>query len=265
MSPSWWYLSRASGVVAWSLLAASVLWGLLLSTRVFDRKPSPKWLTDLHRFLGGLAVVFVGCHVGSIVADSYVHFGAADVLVPLATKWHPVAVAWGIVVMWLMLAVEVTSLAMRHLPRRLWHAVHLSSYGLFVSATVHAFAAGPDTRHEVFELVCVAVVTILSFLTLVRISKDREEDTRARDPSASRSRSRGRARLIDGSCVERSDVELVVAVDAGRRDDDDEHVQLGVGGRPRRSATPGGTMIMSPLAIGTVSSSRSISPTPSVT
>jgi hypothetical protein len=186
VSPSWWYLSRAGGIVAWSLLAASVLWGLLLSTRVFDRKPSPKWLTDLHRFLGGTAVLFVGVHVGSIVADSYVHFGTADVLVPFATHWHPLEVAWGIVAMWLMVAVELTSLAMRYLPRRLWHAVHLSSYALFVSATVHAFAAGPDTRHQLFELVCVAVVAILSFLTLVRVATGRKKKTRGAAASAAR-------------------------------------------------------------------------------
>ena len=146
MSHSWWYLSRAAGIVAWALLTASVIWGLCLSTRVFDRKPSPKWFTDLHRFLGGTAVVFVGVHVGTIVADSYVHFAAADVLVPFASGWRPVAVAWGVVAMWLMLAVEVSSLGMRRLPRRVWHAIHLSSYFLFVSATVHALASGPDTR-----------------------------------------------------------------------------------------------------------------------
>ena len=170
MSHSWWYLSRASGVVAWALLAGSVLWGLLLSTRVFDRNPGPKWFTDLHRFLGGTAVVFVAVHVATILADSYVHFGVADVLVPLSAKWHPVAVAWGVVAMWLLLAVEVSSLAMRYLPRRVWHAVHLSSYALFVSATVHALTAGPDTRKQAFELVLSATLAVVTLLVLVRIA-----------------------------------------------------------------------------------------------
>src|SRR5689334_11447841 len=123
MSQTWWYLSRASGIVAWSLLTLAMVWGLLLSTRMFDRRPSPRGLVDLHRFLGGIAVVFVALHVGAIVADSYVHFGTVDVLVPFATGWHPLAVAWGVVAMWILLAVEITSLAMRHIPRRVWHAV----------------------------------------------------------------------------------------------------------------------------------------------
>ena len=175
MSHSWWYLSRSAGVVAWALLTASVIWGLCLSTRVFDRKPSPKWFTDLHRFLGGTAVVFVGVHVGTVVADSYVHFGAADVLLPFASGWRPVAVAWGVVAMWLMLAVEVSSLALRVLPRRVWHAIHLSSYALFASATVHALAAGPDTRTPSFELALSAVLALVTFLTLVRVAASRKK------------------------------------------------------------------------------------------
>lgn len=185
MSHSWWYLSRAGGIVAWALLSASVIWGLVLSTRVFDRKPSPKWFTDLHRFLGGTAVVFVAVHVGTIVADSYVHFGLADVLVPFAARWHPVAIAWGVLAMWLIFAVEVSSLALRHLPRRVWHAIHLSSYALFVSATMHALASGPDTRKQVFELVLSAVLAVVTLLTLVRLATSkRKGSARRRPPTA---------------------------------------------------------------------------------
>lgn len=187
MSQSWWYLSRSAGVVAWALLAATVIWGLLLSTRVFDRTPSPKWFTDLHRFLGGAAVVFVAVHVGSIVADSYVHFGLTDVLVPFASRWHPVAIAWGVIAIWLLFAIEVSSLAMRFLPRRVWHAIHLSSYALFASATTHALASGPDTRKQAFELVLAAVLAIVILLTMVRVAKARQKGSarpRSRPPSA---------------------------------------------------------------------------------
>ena len=73
----------------------------------FFRDPprvTPAWVLDLHRFLGGLATVFVCVHVAAVVFDSYVAFGLADVLVPLASSWHPVAVAWGVVALYLLLA-----------------------------------------------------------------------------------------------------------------------------------------------------------------
>src|SRR5437764_11280232 len=59
-----WYTARAAGIVTWALLAASVLWGLALSTRVLRGRPRPAWLLDLHRFLGGAAIAFLAVHVG---------------------------------------------------------------------------------------------------------------------------------------------------------------------------------------------------------
>ena len=105
-----WYVARAAGIVAWALLAASVLWGLAMTTRALGPKPKRPWLLDLHRFLGGLALVFTAIHVVAIMGDSYVHFGLAEALVPLASKWHPIPVAFGIVGIYLLAAVEFTSL-----------------------------------------------------------------------------------------------------------------------------------------------------------
>ena len=144
MSQLWWYTARAGGSVAWALLAASVVWGLFLSTRLRPAGAAPAWMLDLHRFLGGLAVVFVGVHVGAIVLDSYVHFGLADVLVPFAASWHPWWVVWGTVAMYLLVAVELTSLTRRWLPARLWRRVHVLSLPLFALASVHFLLAGTD-------------------------------------------------------------------------------------------------------------------------
>jgi methionine sulfoxide reductase heme-binding subunit len=164
-----WYVARASGILAWLLLSASVIWGLLLSTRFLQRRPSPRWLLDLHRFLGGLAVTFVGVHVFGLVADNYLHFGVADVLVPFASQWRTGAVALGVVSIWLLVAVEITSLLMRRLPRRLWHRVHLASYGTFWFVTLHAVLAGSDSRNTLFRLTMYGVIVVVAFLTVLRV------------------------------------------------------------------------------------------------
>lgn len=163
----WWYTARAAGLVAWSLVGASVLWGLLLSNRM--RRPRPAWTLDLHRFLGGLSVVFTVIHVGGLALDGWFHLRLADMLVPLASRWRPLPVALGVVGLWLLAAVEVTSLLMRRLPRRLWKAVHLGSYGLFVTSTAHALTAGSEAGNPVFQDAVLLVSALVVFLTLVRI------------------------------------------------------------------------------------------------
>jgi len=154
----WWYLARASGMVAWALLVASLVWGVLLATRVLRPHDRPAWLLDLHRWLGSLALAMVGLHIASLIGDSFVHFGAADVLVPLASAWRPVPVALGVLSLYLLAAVEATSLAMRRLPRRAWRGVHLTSYGLVWLVSLHAGLAGTD----VFNLAYRGVALVLT-------------------------------------------------------------------------------------------------------
>jgi hypothetical protein len=168
-SQLWWYTARSSGIVAWALVSASVLWGLVLSTKVLGKRPRPNWVLDLHRFLGGAAVVFTGIHVASIVLDSYVHFGLVDVLVPLASSWHPVAVAWGIVALYLLLAVEVTSLLRKQLSKRLWRATHFASFPLFALATTHALSAGTDRAALLMRYGAALTTVSVVLLTAARV------------------------------------------------------------------------------------------------
>jgi predicted ferric reductase len=182
MNPQlWWYVARASGIVAWILVTASVVWGLALATRI-TRRPKPAWVLDLHRFLGGLAVIFTGLHLAGLFADSYVHFGPSELFVPLASAWQPVAVAWGVVALYLLVAIEVTSLFMRRLPRRLWRAVHLTSFGVFGMVTVHSLTAGTDTGNAWMQWFALASCSVVLFLLLVRMLSSRRARTRAAGP-----------------------------------------------------------------------------------
>ncbi len=187
-SQLWWYTARAGGIVAWALLAASVVWGLLLSTRLRPGGVRPAWTLDLHRFLGGLAVIFVGVHVAGIVADSYVHFGLADLLVPFEASWHPLWVAWGIVSMYLMLAVELTSLTRRYLPTRVWRRIHTLSLPLFLCATVHFVMAGTDAGNPFAVLGIVISSVAVAGLVFRRVAHSRPEPPRRSEGSGSTAR-----------------------------------------------------------------------------
>ncbi len=169
MNQLWWYVARSGGLLSWALLAAAVLWGLALSSRVFGKRPRPAWLLDLHRYLGGLALVFLGVHVVAILLDGYVHFGLSQVLVPFAGTWHPGAVAWGIVGLYLLLAVEITSLLRRHLPLRVWRRLHFLSFPLFVVATIHAMTAGTDRSTPAMQIAVFSVSGLVVLLALARV------------------------------------------------------------------------------------------------
>jgi predicted ferric reductase len=190
-----WYTARASGIVTWALLAASVLWGLALSTRVLRGRPRPAWLLDLHRFLGGAAFIFLAVHVVTIMLDTYVHIGLVDVLVPLTGTWRPGAVAWGIVAMYLLVAVELTSLARARLPKRVWDTSHYVAFPLFLFASVHALTAGTDRSSAALRLAVFAAGAAVAMLTAVRAAEVARHGTaRGREPLPPRSAALRRSR-----------------------------------------------------------------------
>lgn len=166
---SMWYLSRASGMVAWVVLGVTCLWGILLITRMLKPADRPAWLLDLHRWLGVLSLVTVGAHMATLVGDNWVYFGWRELFVPNASPWRTAAVTWGVLAFYLLAVVQVSSWVMKWLPRKLWHAIHFLSYVLFVMVTVHGFMAGTDSTNIVFFAIACGGVAILVFAFIARV------------------------------------------------------------------------------------------------
>lgn len=178
MSPEiWWYVSRASGIVAWMMLTGAVVLGTVLSARLLLPRRAA-WLLDLHRWLGGLAVCFLAAHLVALLLDSYAEFGLLDVLLPFASEWRPVAVALGVAAFWLLIAVAATSLAAKRLSRKGWRAVHLASYAVFWLTSVHGALAGTDASQPLYVVTgivaLVAVVFAITYRVLTRDAGRRE-------------------------------------------------------------------------------------------
>ena len=193
----WWFLARAAGITAWALATASVLWGMALSTRALGQRPSAPWLTDLHRFLGGLTVAATAAHLLGLWADSYVQFGARELFVPFASSWKPWPVALGILAMYGLVAVEVTSLLQRRMSRRWWRRVHLSAYLVWAAATAHLLLAGTDAANPVMLWTTLASIVAVVFFTVylvvgpkrgrrraARVTREAQDATPADVPAA---------------------------------------------------------------------------------
>lgn len=171
----WWYVTRSSAMIAWVALVISVIWGILLSTRVFRRFDNPAWLVDLHRWLSGIAVVMTALHMFSLYADDYAHFSIADLFVPFHSTYTKISalgalpVALGVICAYLMIAVQSTSLIMKLLPRKFWKGIHYSSYVVVLLVSFHAGWSGTDTRAWVYRIVAIALIMLTTVALMVRI------------------------------------------------------------------------------------------------
>jgi hypothetical protein len=183
----WWYAARAAGLVAWVLAIASVLWGLLLSSRVLQarlpgRRPVAPWLLDLHSYLGALTAVFTLGHLAALLGDSYIQFDLVDLLVPMAAPWHPVAIAWGVAGLWGLVAVLGTSWSRRWIPVTLWRRMHWVSFPIAVVTTAHTFTAGSDRTHPLTIGIGVVLGAVAVSLCVYRVLGPRGKVARGGAP-----------------------------------------------------------------------------------
>jgi DMSO/TMAO reductase YedYZ heme-binding membrane subunit len=165
----WWYLSRSSGIVALVLLVATVVWGILLSTRVLKPHDRPAWLLDLHKWLGGSALVMTVLHMLGLFLDGYIDYGFTELLVPATSDYRPMAVAVGVLSFYVLVAVQLTSHFRTRLSKRMWHSVHMLSYALVWGAAIHAGMAGTDVVNRAYQVLALLLTVIAVSATIVRV------------------------------------------------------------------------------------------------
>ncbi len=171
-SPYLWYTSRATGLVCLVLFSAVIVLGALVSNRVGGRRVGRFEISEIHRSLSLVAMVFLMVHVASTVFDTYVSTGLLSAVVPFVSSYDRVGVAIGTIAIDLMLAVWVSSLIRSRIRPQSWRYIHWLSWLAFVSAVLHAVLIGADTRKSwgiALSAVCVlAVLGAASWRALAR-------------------------------------------------------------------------------------------------
>ena len=149
--PWTWLAIRGSGVTAWALLTAVVVWGLLLRTRILGQKASPINLMNMHRWLGALALAFLVAHLGLLLIDPVAHFTVAQLFIPGLSTWEPLAVAFGTLALWAMVPVAVVGRIRQRLGKAgntIFKRAHYIAYAAWPLATAHYVMAGTDALAE---------------------------------------------------------------------------------------------------------------------
>lgn len=165
-----WYTARASGYTALSLLTLSLVLGLVLSLRLRSQR-WPRFLTsELHRFVTLTTLVFVALHTASVLADPFVGFSAADVLVPFHSSYRPLGMALGIVASYLALALWLSSRLQRRIGWRAWRALHHLAFAVYAGAVSHTLLTGEDAGAGWGAAVAAGSVLLVGGLAVARLA-----------------------------------------------------------------------------------------------
>ncbi|MBV9312394.1 MAG: ferric reductase-like transmembrane domain-containing protein [Pseudonocardia sp.] len=137
---TWRTVARSSGLLALALLAVSAVAGVATSGRD-STGAQPYRLTGLHTWVAAFAVVFTTVHLASVVVVAQFGVGWLQLAVPFTRSPGRIAQACGVLAVYLMVAVVLTSALRAHLPWRWWQRIHRLAFPLFALATAHSVLA----------------------------------------------------------------------------------------------------------------------------
>jgi len=181
---AYWYMGRASGFIAYGLLLASMALGLAVSSRVADGLLARPWVFDIHQFLSLFVLIAMLFHALILLPDPYAQFKLEELLVPFASRYRPLAVGAGAIVLYGSAIVSASFYLKRFIGQQGWRALHYATFALFVGATVHGVFAGTDSREQWAQLAYLSSGLLVLFLTFFRILASRRAMQQAKRPTA---------------------------------------------------------------------------------
>lgn len=170
-----WYASRLLGFLAYGALAASVIYGLLLSTGLLDALAHRAVSFTLHQELSAIAIGLTALHGAALALDAFVRTTPLELVVPFTGPYKPAWVGIGQLAFYLMVIVYASFYARSRIGQRAWRVLHYTTLLAFAGATAHGVMAGTDSPTPwafwMYAGSSVAVVFLLGYRIAVSVAK----------------------------------------------------------------------------------------------
>ena len=179
---AWWLSSRAAGVVAFALIALSVLLGLAMANRLVRGKTAVK----LHEHLALAGLVAIAVHGITLLGDSWLNPGFKGLLVPFAMDYKPLFTGLGIISGYLAALLGLSFYARRRIGAKRWRKLHRLTVLVYLLGVVHTLGAGTDASAPWMRAVMLATGTPIVFLFLLRVLPAGLDEKPAAKPTPAR-------------------------------------------------------------------------------
>jgi predicted ferric reductase len=142
----YWYLSRASALVAFALLWLATALGLLSTNKLARLWPGGPLAFDLHQYASSLGLLIGTFHAAILLGDRYAGYTPAQLLIPFdSTPYRPLWVGLGQVGAYLLAGIWASSRLRLRIGQRWWRRIHGLSFLAFLLVLLHGLLAGTDS------------------------------------------------------------------------------------------------------------------------
>jgi len=168
-TPAYWYLARVSALISYLFIWLSMVWGLLLSTKLVKLHVSPALIFSTHELLSLTGLGFAVFHAFILLGDSYLKFGLSDVLLPFSASFKTVPVGIGILSLYLYAMLAGSFYIRKRIGKKVWRTLHYTTFLAFVAVTAHGLLVGTDSSTFIAKAMYSSAVASVLFLVYYRI------------------------------------------------------------------------------------------------
>jgi sulfoxide reductase heme-binding subunit YedZ len=182
------WLSSAVAMLGVGLLTLTAIFGNILTAQPLQGIQLTRGQTfKYHRLISILGVVLILLHpVPLVFAQSTTGISVASIFVPFLAERKVTIVAIGVLALYALLVVLISSLYMKYLKRKLWRVLHYGSYLVFGLGFWHGLSISdnfePDATVSLLEpkkLILEVEIAVVVLLVLWRIMfhRNRQKST----------------------------------------------------------------------------------------
>ena len=162
----WWYVTRASGIIAYLLLWFSTILGLAVTSKYLDGMLDRLFTYDFHEFISLLSVGFTLVHVIVLMLDQFMPYSLTQILVPFISPYRPFWVGVGVIAFYIILLVTITFYLRNKIGTRAFRTIHVVSLAGYLGVTLHGYYSGTDTALPSMQILYKVSGLAVLFLTI---------------------------------------------------------------------------------------------------
>lgn len=167
---SWaWYVTRATGLLSFALLYIVMFLGLSMRTPVLERIVNHASAFGIHAWLSLQVLLLVLVHGGSLLFDKFFKFNLADILIPFVSPTYTIQIAAGILAMYLLIILILTSYFRRFMNYKLWRVIHFLNIAFYGMGVYHGLAIGTDLTGSIPREIFIWANVFLGVVILVNV------------------------------------------------------------------------------------------------
>ncbi len=172
----YWYLSRATAILAYVMLWLTMAWGLLMTGRIAQSWPGARIANEVHKFVSLFGLALGGFHGLLLLGDKYLNLPLREVLTPFAVAgYRPTWVGFGQISFYLWGIVILSFYLRKVIGGKGWRLVHFVSFATFFSILIHGILSGSDTGTPWMTTIYWITGGSIVFLTIYRILFARQQ------------------------------------------------------------------------------------------